>query len=409
MPMSSSGTSASQSANGRQRLRPDRELIRRVLASGGEDLRKCMQCGTCSSVCEVLDGDAPGPRTQMLCAQWGLGERLMSDPNLWLCHQCGDCTRRCPRGARPSDVLAALRRECILHHAWPGLLGRWAARPAAWLWTPVAMIALLLGASALWQASGAARAELALGGPRAVFPFWARLPHGLLGGTFAALVAFDLIVLFRGAKRFWRSMSAAHGKGVHDTRLLGASIRAAASRIVFHDDFASCSASQVRRTHHLLVVFGFSALWLTSLWAMTARWNPLLAGLVYPLGFFDPWKLMANLGGLSLAAGSSLMVWERWRRPGTAGATSRWDLTLLVSLLAIAVSGFASEVLHWLRVEPLRYAVYTVHLALVLTVLLLLPYSKLAHVVYRTLAIAYAERIGRRAFRRRQSQTEAEP
>ena len=59
-------------------LRPDRALIARVLGSGGEDLRRCMQCATCSSVCEILDGDEPGPRKEMLWAQWGLRDRLMA-------------------------------------------------------------------------------------------------------------------------------------------------------------------------------------------------------------------------------------------------------------------------------------------------------------------------------------------
>jgi len=45
--------------------------------------------------------------------------------------------------------------------------------------------------------------------------------------------------------------------------------------------------------------------------------------------------------------------------------------------------------------EPVRYAVYFVHLVSVFGLFLLLPYSKLAHVVYRTLALVHAERTGR--------------
>ena len=394
----------------KQRLRPDRELLGRVLDSGGEDLRKCMQCATCSSVCEILDGGSPGPRKEMLWAQWGLGDRLTSDPNLWLCHQCGDCTLRCPRGARPGDVMAALRRECIVHYSSPRAFGRWANRPASWAWMLLGALGVLLGAAALWQLSGAASVELALTGKRAVFPFWTRLPHGLLGSVFGALLAFDVLVLVRGAHRFWRAMMAAHGQAPgQGNRPLGPSLRAALSRIFFHDDFAACSASQARRLHHLLVVFGMLALWLTSLWAVTARWNPLLDGLVYPLGFGNPWKLMANLGGISLVLGSSLMLWERWRRPQTAGAPTHSDWLLLGLLLLIALSGFASEGLHWLRIEPLRFVAYAAHLVLIFVLIWMLPYSKLAHVVYRTVAMTFAEYTGRRGFKRSQSEGEGKP
>jgi len=390
-----------------KRLRLDRDLRGRVLDSGGEDLGQCMQCATCSSVCGLLDGDAPGPRKQMLWAQWGLGERLMSDPTPWLCHQCGDCSRRCPRGARPADVMAALRRESIIHHSFPRGFGRWANRPASpWVILLAASI-VLLAASALWQALGATAVELGLTGARAVFPFWPRLPHWLLGSVFGALAAFDVAVLVRGARRFWRSMAAA--EGLDDHRPVAPSVRAALSRILDHDDFAACAASQARRTHHLLVVFGMAALWLTSLWAITARWNPLLGGVVYPLGPWHPWKVMANLGGSSLLLGTSLMLWERWRRPETAGATRGPDAVLLGILLAITLSGFACEGLHWLRIEPLRYMVYVLHLAAVFALMLLLPYSKLAHLVYRAVAITYAEYTGRRGGRRREAEDAVEP
>jgi len=388
------------SGSRRQRLRPDRALLARVLDSGGEDLRKCMQCATCSSVCEILDGNAPGPRKEMLWAQWGLADRLVSDPNLWLCHQCGDCTRRCPRGARPSDVMAALRRECIAFYSFPRAFGRWASGPTGALLSVAIAVLVLLGSSVLWQSLGAASIELGLPGERAVFPFWTRLPHWLLGGLFGALLAFDVLVMIRGAKHLWLNMSAAEGK--HGSHPVGPSLRVAASRILFHDDFASCSASQARRTHHLLVVFGIVALGLTSAWAFTARWNPLLGGVVYPFSLWNPWKLMANLGGVSLLLGTSLMMWERWRRPQTAGVTRASDLVLLGLLLLVGLSGFASEGVHWLRIEPLRYAVYVCHLALVFALILLLPYSKLAHVVYRTVAMVYAEHAGRRGFGRQQ-------
>ena len=382
-----------ETARSTQRIAPDRALLDGVLASGGEDLRKCMQCATCSVVCELADGRQPSPRKEMLWAQWGLTDRLMADPDLWLCHQCNDCTSRCPRGARPGDVMAALRRECVIHYATPQAFGRWANRPASLAWMALITAALIATAAGLWQAFGLSSSELALTGQRTVFPFWTRLPHGLLGAIFISLFLFDLVVLAKGARRFWRNLGASSLQpSLHQP---APSLRATFRRILWHDDFGRCTSSHARRTHHLLVIYGMLALWLTSLWVVTARWNPLLDGLVYPLGFWNPWKLLANVAGLAVTVGVALMLAERWKRPEMAGATTYSDFALLGSMFLIGLTGFVTECLHFLRMETLRYAAYAVHLVAVVVLLWMLPYSKLAHVVYRTLALVYSERTGR--------------
>jgi quinone-modifying oxidoreductase, subunit QmoC len=376
----------------KERISPDRTLLASVLGSGGEDLRKCMQCATCSAVCELANTKHPGPRKEMLWAQWGLAGRLMGDPDLWLCHQCGDCTLRCPRGARPGDVMAALRRESVVYYAAPRAFGRWANRPASLPWIAILAAVVLIAASALWQSSGLTASELSLAGERAVLPFWTQFPHGLLAAIFGSLVVLDVAILARGSRRFWRDMNRANPAGGESKPGLLPALR----RILWHDDFGLCATSKARRGHHLLVVFGMVALFLTSLWVITARWNPLLHGLVYPLGLWNPWKLMANLAGLSVTVGVLMMLAERWKQPATAGGTTYSDLALLGLLLVIALTGFATEFLHLLRVEPLRFGVYLAHLVSIFTLLWLLPYSKLAHVVYRTLAMIHAAREGRR-------------
>ena len=92
-------------------LEPDLGFIKDVSKLGGGDLKKCYQCATCSVACKISPDNKPFPRKEMIAASWGLKDRLLSDPDVWLCYHCNDCSSVCPRGGGPGSVLAAVREE----------------------------------------------------------------------------------------------------------------------------------------------------------------------------------------------------------------------------------------------------------------------------------------------------------
>ena len=75
-----------------------------------------------------------------------------------------------------------------------------------------------------------------------------------------------------------------------------------------------------------------------------------------------------------------------------------WASWVLVwSIFLVVVSGFATEALHYLRMAPHRHVAYFIHLVFVFALLVYLPYSKFAHLLYRMTAMVFAERFGREA------------
>ena len=112
-------------------VEPDLNFIKDVGILGGEDLKKCYQCATCSVVCPISPDNKPFPRKEMMYAQWGLKDKLIGNPDVWLCHQCSDCTAYCPRGAKPGEVLNAIRKMTIETYSPPRFLGKLVGNPGA--------------------------------------------------------------------------------------------------------------------------------------------------------------------------------------------------------------------------------------------------------------------------------------
>jgi quinone-modifying oxidoreductase subunit QmoC len=378
------------------RIEPDLDFIRRLEVRSGESFKKCMQCGTCSATCLISPDEDPFPAKEMAWAAWGMKDRLLGDPDVWLCYNCNDCSARCPRGARPGDILAAVRQEVVTGCSSPRFVGRVVNEPA-FVTILLAVPALLLGA-ALWLRDPIREALgiSGLAGDKIVYSYSSAFPHWLLNGFFAFFGVLSLLAAAVGIIRFWRAMKRESGVTRAPVRGMWSSIAMALKRVILHEKFSECTTANARHLSHVLVFYGFLALTAVTVWVITAGANPLnRSEFAYPFNFWSPWKLLANAGGAALILGCVMMIRDRFIYRANINRGSYTDWSLVWTLLAVGVTGFATEALHYLRMEPHRHVVYFVHLVLVFALLIYLPWSKLAHVLYRTAALVFVERSGR--------------
>lgn len=380
-------------------VEPDLDFIRTLARQTGIGFKKCIQCGTCAGTCTLSPDVQAFPCKEMAWATWGMKNRLIEDLDVWLCHQCNDCSTRCPRGAQPGDVLAAVRQVCVQHFSLPRFLGRWANQPQGALLLLGIPAALLTAALLLKDRLATALGISTSLGERIVYAYSSAFPHWLLNGFFGLFSLLVLLMILIGVARFWHTMNMASERmGVpQPVKGLFPSIGAALKSIITHDKFAMCEKAHPRLWSHSFVFFGFLGLTAVTIWVITAPINPLITGkFIYPFGFFSPWKLLANLGGAAVLIGLAIMILERIKGSAEGLKTSYADAALLAVLLMVVLTGFITEVLHYVRLDPHRHVAYFAHLVFVFALLMYLPFSKLAHLIYRTAALVYAERFGRK-------------
>ena len=77
---------------------------------GGEGIRLCIQCGTCTASCPNADKMQHTPSELIAMARAGLRREVLSSDAMWYCLSCYQCTARCPRGVNQTDIMHALER-----------------------------------------------------------------------------------------------------------------------------------------------------------------------------------------------------------------------------------------------------------------------------------------------------------
>jgi len=371
---------------------PDLGFIEELGRLGGESFKKCYQCATCSAACPVSPDLAPFPRKEMVWAIWGIKDRLVKDPDIWLCHQCNDCSTMCPRGGNPGDILAVARNYCLQHYSFPPMLGKMVASPK---YLPVLLaipVILILALKAMFGHGGGSEEAI-------VFEHF--FPHYVLDPFFILTSLWAILAVGIGLTRFWGDMKGGSAPPATGERLgLVPSFLAALKEVFTHEKFRKCDAASPRNLSHLLVFYGFLALFVTTTLVFFGLYTPRVLGLVgidfpeltpLPMPLLHPVKILGNVGALLFAAGLGLMVYHRATDKSKAGVTNYYDVLFLGVMCGLAITGILTQLIRLAGLATLAYSMYFIHLVLIFCLIAYLPYSKFAHIAYRMVAIAYAK------------------
>jgi quinone-modifying oxidoreductase, subunit QmoC len=377
-------------------IEPDLAFIKEVGALGGEDLKKCYQCATCSVACPISPDTKPFPRKEMIAASWGLKDKLVGNADIWLCHNCGDCSTRCPREAKPGDVLAAVRTYAIGEYARP----KWLAKA---LKDPKKLPILLAIPAVLF---------LVVGTITGLLDFTPDLSEGIKHYKFFSTwlvdmhmlpaAIFMIAVFALGLKRFLSDIhqnALVEGKTKQEKIEVVGFVKALVRvipTILTHNKFSQCTENKDRQIAHLLTLFAFIGLFIVTSVVFVFIYGSYLlpSGPIHgPWSQLNPIKWLANISGVALIVGTVLLLKNRASKKDQK--SDYWDWYLIYLAFGLGVTGMGTELTRLAGWAFICYLLYFIHLILIFCMIAYLPFSKMAHIAYRTVAMAYNEYAGR--------------
>ena len=92
----------------------DHDFLEEIYAlPGGNEIKKCIQCGTCSGSCPVGSVMDHAPRKIFSLIRAGFRDEVLRSNTIWFCSSCYTCAVRCPKEIKITDVMYALKRLAV--------------------------------------------------------------------------------------------------------------------------------------------------------------------------------------------------------------------------------------------------------------------------------------------------------
>jgi len=376
----------------------DLDLMPDLQKFGAADVSACFSCGNCTAICPLSDDDATFPRRVIRYAQVGLRDELLGAKELWTCYHCGLCSQSCPTQADPGEFMAAARRYAIASYEPTGLARVIYTRPK--LGTAIAVIV-----AALFAMFMLAQADLGgIDSPTLdLFEFVpSELVHWLGVGAMVAMVLAGAWGVARMVRATARRDGVTWDGALGSRAALGRTARAAWEALGVeslgqrrfrrdcHDDRELEPLWRRRWLVHALTIWGFLGLFGATL----IDYGLELLGVKEtgtPIPLWYPSRALGTVAGLSLMYGVTVFILGRWRRWSAAQATSTGSDWMLLALLWITgFTGFVIEVALYLGQPPAwGYWFFLLHVAVAMELMLMLPFTKFAHAMYRPVALFF--------------------
>ncbi len=296
-----------------------------------------------------------------------------------LCHNCRGCYYAC-QYTEPHEfalnipaLLANVRAQNWEQHVKPQALSR-VMQGSVWPYALFTVLFILLFSTVIkvpWLSAQ---------------PFYASISHNALVLIFTPLFVIPLVSLAAGIRGYWKSVG---GSRLRLSDLREAMLSAASMKNLSGGQGQGCNYesgerySSSRRWAHQATMYGFLLCFLST---STATLYHYVLNSPAPYPFWSLPKLFGVGGGLLLSTGCALLWYLKTKSDRALGSAARTtaEYVFIGLLFFVSTTGL---LLYWSKGTGLASSWLIVHLALVATFFIAIPYSKMAHGFFRLAAL----------------------
>lgn len=360
-----------------------------TLLEAGRLMTVCNSCRYCEGLCAVFP--AMELRTDFLSGDLNYLANL--------CHNCGACFDDC-QFAPPHEfdvnvpqTFAKLRAESYEAYVWPRAFAGVFARNglAISLATALCVSAFIVGFAAYHDSS------ILFGSHSGPGAFYALMPHNTMVVLFGAAFLYGLVAMSMGVATFWRDIGEPKQSPL-DREIIGQALHDAATLRYLDGGGAGCrdedqTSNDRRRIFHHLTSYGFFLCFAAT---VVATFYHYALGRVAPYAWYDLPVLLGMVGGCGLIIGPAGLLMAKFQRSRSMQDTELWgmDIAFIAMLFLTSLSGLALLAFREFAAMGILLAL---HLGIVFSLFVTMPYGKFVHGIYRLVAIIRYERERRAA------------
>jgi len=376
-------------------------FLGKIKSYGADKINLCFNCGNCTATCPFsYNFDSIIPRKLIRYAVIGAEDFVSAAPEVWLCYECEDCSTLCPRQANPNVIMRAIKKYAIARYLGPLY---WFAEKM------MTSLSALIGFNVLLTVVFSLLIAIALALGYGVVNLHevdlaAFIPPEYIHDFGLLLGAYIGIMLINGIYTQWKLMRNYVTQQTKKRNWISAIIGTLVDEIVTQKRHLYCE-SKHRWVGHFLILWGFLGLGLATFLSFLfnsdfSYYPPIIPDLsevstASLREFIESLSLqlisfIGMVSGIALLIGLMIMIYRKVVGLTFENHFSDW---YFVGLLAIAdISGLLTLAGRVLSLIPWVYYFYVVHLISVAILIVMAPFSRFAHSVYRFFTILLLKR-----------------